>query len=372
MTSPLPVPVGPISERVIVALLDGIGPAADRGPATIGNDPLDHDLQLGLYVLNELHYTAWSGVTDRLEWDHDVTRLRSQLNDEFERRLRAMLGSGTGIDPLTEAHRLLDIDTVSVSTHLRDRGTVDEVRESMILRSPYQSKEADPHTFALPRFTGPIKKVFTEIQADEYGVGHRRSHAELFADALVGLDLDPTPNAYIDVCTGAALAVSNLVTLGSMQRRLRGIVLGQLSLFEMDSVIPNQRMVDCVDRLGLDLAVRRFFHIHVLADTEHQEMVATVFLTDYPRTEAEQTTNLVLGMRAQSLIDHAIAQPSVARWRQRRSALHTPTLRPVPNAETKARPEQRARHLMNGRSARRHSDRAERRTPGSQLSANEP
>jgi len=48
------------------------------------------------------------------------------------------------------------------------------------------------------------------------------------------------------------LAVSNLVTLGATQRRMRDVVLGQLSLFEMDSVVSNLRMVDCCDRLGLD------------------------------------------------------------------------------------------------------------------------
>ncbi|MBK6968267.1 MAG: hypothetical protein IPH29_03850 [Candidatus Microthrix sp.] len=41
-----------------------------------------------------------------------------------------------------------------------------------------------------------------DIQAGEYGVGHARSHAELFADALVDLGIDPTPNAHIDLCTG--------------------------------------------------------------------------------------------------------------------------------------------------------------------------
>ena len=318
-TSLLPVPVGPISAHIVASLRAGTGPTVD---VIVGDDPLEHDLQLGLYVLNELHYRGWTNVSDDLEWDNDVVSTRLGLSDEFERRLRATLGDGHGIEPLAEATRLLEIDGLSVSAHLRDRGTVDQVRESMILRSPYQSKEADPHTFALPRFTGSTKRVFTEIQSGEYGVGHRRSHAELFADALDGLGLDPTPNAHIDQCTGPGLAVSNLVTLGAMHRRLRGVVLGQLALFEMDSVIPNQAMVECVDRLDLDSAVRPFFHIHVLADTEHQDMVRAAFLSDYPRFESDQVGNVVLGMRAQSLIDHTIAEHCVPRWRNGETALH--------------------------------------------------
>lgn len=39
-------------------------------------------------------------------------------------------------------------------------------------RSAYQLKEADPHSFALPRVpAGRAKAAFVEIQADEYGGG---------------------------------------------------------------------------------------------------------------------------------------------------------------------------------------------------------
>ncbi|MEP1123660.1 MAG: iron-containing redox enzyme family protein [Ilumatobacter sp.] len=319
MTSRLPTPVGPVSDHIIDSLRRDAAPSTGVTPSHEG-DPLDHDLHLGLYVLNELHYSGWDDVSDGLECDRDVAALRSELNDLFERSLRHAL-PGVHSDPREEVHRLLGLGGPSVSRHLRDVGTIEQVRESMILRTPYQSKEADPHTFAMPRFSGATKRVFTEIQSGEYGVGHRRSHAELFADALEGLGLDATPNAHIDACDGAALATSNLVTLGAMQRRLRGIVLGQLSLFEMDSVVPNQAMVDCCDRLELDASVRPFFHIHVMADTEHEQMVESAFLTDYPLIEPDQVDNMLLGMRAQSLIDHTIAAHAVPRWLRHRSAL---------------------------------------------------
>lgn len=327
MTSRLPQPVGLVSDHIISALSHRTAPMAGC-VSPRGSDPLDHDLQLALYVLNELHFGGWVEVSDDFEWDADVTVLRSELSAEFERRLRQAVPS-VRTDPRVEAHRLLDLGGLSVSRHLRDVGTIGQVRESMILRTPYQSKEADPHTFAMPRFDGPTKRVFTEIQSGEYGVGHRRSHSELFADALEGLGLDSTRNAHIDLCSGAALATSNLVTLGAMQRRLRGIVLGQLSLFEMDSVIPNQAMVDCCDRLELESSVRPFFHIHVMADTEHQQMVERSFLTEYPLIEPAQVDNVLLGMRAQSLIDHSIAADTVPAWRRGHSALNSSTLTSV-------------------------------------------
>jgi len=161
MTSTLPVAVGELSEKVIEALLDGVGPPVVELD-DVDADPLDHDLQLALYVLDELHYAGWVGVDDDLEWHPAVTELRRALSEEFERRLRHSLPV-TVSSPAVEVRRLLDLPGPSVSMYLRDRGTVENVRETMILRSPYQSKEADPHTFAVPRFTGRTKRVFTEI-----------------------------------------------------------------------------------------------------------------------------------------------------------------------------------------------------------------
>ena len=55
----------------------------------------------------------------------------------------------------------------------------------MLHRSAYQLKEADPHSFALPRLWGPPKAAMVTIQADEYGGGRpERIHAQLFADAM--------------------------------------------------------------------------------------------------------------------------------------------------------------------------------------------
>ena len=263
-------------------------------------------------MLNELHFAGWTDVDDSWEWDPRAIQWKMALSNWFERRLRVAVG-GSRATPSAEARRLLALDGPSVSGHLAESGTVEQLAASMIARSPYQGKEADPHTFVIPRVAGSVKRVLCEIQAGEYGVGHARSHAELFADALVGLDLDPTPNAHIDACDGPSLATSNLVALG-LQRRLRGVVLGQLALFEMDSVVPNSRMVDCCDRLGLPDGVRRFFQIHVLADAEHEVLAEQAFLVDFPEAEPDQVDELLLGMRAQSLIDRRVAASFVPSW----------------------------------------------------------
>ena len=55
----------------------------------------------------------------------------------------------------------------------------------MVHRSAYQLKEADPHSWAIPRLTAAPKAALIEIQADEYGGGRPdQVHAALFARAM--------------------------------------------------------------------------------------------------------------------------------------------------------------------------------------------
>ena len=55
----------------------------------------------------------------------------------------------------------------------------------LVHRSVYQLKEADPHTFAVPRVQGSAKVALVELQFDEYGAGRaERQHATLFGDGL--------------------------------------------------------------------------------------------------------------------------------------------------------------------------------------------
>jgi len=58
-------------------------------------------------------------------------------------------------------------EALSVSTFIEREATADQVLEFMIHRSAYQLKEADPHSWALPRLWGKPKAAMVEVQADE-------------------------------------------------------------------------------------------------------------------------------------------------------------------------------------------------------------
>ena len=62
-------------------------------------------------------------------------------------------------------------DAPSVSTFIEREASAAQVLEFLVHRSAYQLKEADPHTWALPRLHGKPKAAMVEVQADEYGNG---------------------------------------------------------------------------------------------------------------------------------------------------------------------------------------------------------
>jgi Iron-containing redox enzyme len=160
-------------------------------------DPLsDEDLQLALYVCYELHYRGLPGVSDDWEWEPSLLALRRRLEARFEAGLIGALGAPEGefaaaeMDVALRAVEAAD-DAPSLSRHLEREGTHAEMLEFLVHRSAYQLKEADPHSWALPRLTGAPKAAMVEIQADEYGGGNaERMHTDVLwgARALVELE----------------------------------------------------------------------------------------------------------------------------------------------------------------------------------------
>ncbi len=222
-----------------------------RVPLPPGPDPLaDEDLQLALYLCYELHYRGLPGVDERWEWSPALLAVRAALEARFEAALRAAVGPVAAPDAPEEMDLALRAvaaaDTApSVSRFVEREAGLDQVLEFLVHRSAYQLKEADPHSWAIPRLSGPPKAALVEIQADEYGGGRaERMHAQLFADAMAAAGLDPTYGAYLERLPAVTLATVNLMSLCGLHRRLRGAIVGHLALFEMSSSIPNRRYAE--------------------------------------------------------------------------------------------------------------------------------
>jgi hypothetical protein len=291
-------------------------------------DPLaDDDLQLALYLCYELHYRGLPGVADEWEWEPSLLALRRELESYFEAALRA----GVPVPALPPAPEDMDLalravaeaDTApSLSRHIERHATLDEVLEFVVHRSAYQLKEADPHSWALPRLHGAPKAALVQIQADEYGNGRvERMHARLFADTMDALGLDARYGAYIDRLPGVTLATVNLMSFFGLHRRWRGAIVGHLALFEMESSLPNRRYGDGLRRLGCSQRATEFFDEHVAADAIHEQVAAVDLAGGLARQQPQLAADLLWGAAALVELDACLARHIIGAWEDGRSSL---------------------------------------------------
>lgn len=318
----LPSARGPLSARMLDLLTDRGVP---RHAAPVPDDPLgDDDLHLALGLAYELSYRGLPGVRDDLEWDLGVLGARRDLEESFEAGLRQTIGRES-VDPRDVPHRLREIatppDADSLSAFVEREATLDQAREFLMHRSAYQLKEADPHSWVIPRLHGASKAAVMEIQYDEYGSGDPAwMHSELFRATMIAAGLDGSYGAYLDRLPGPTLATVNLITLFGMHRRWRGALVGHLAAFEMTSTLPNRAYAQGFRRLGFDDDAVRFFDEHVEADSVH-EVLAGDLAADLAAEEPGLASDVVFGAAAMALLEGRFADVLLRAWRAGESTL---------------------------------------------------
>ena len=321
----LPKERGPASGALLEALER---PPHDLDPALAGKIGDDEDLQLVLFTCYELHYRGFDGVDDRWEWQPSLLALRGAAEERFEGVLRTRIGSLAGAPSVIPGAltALVDADDgPALSQFLQRHATLGQFREFVALRSVYHLKEADPHTWGIPRLAGRAKAALIEIQIDEYGGGQLdRMHAELFRATLDGLDLDTTYGAYVDVAPAEILATSNVISMFGLHRRLRGALIGHLAAFEMTSSQPNRRYGNGLRRLGGDDTAARFYDEHVEADAVHEQIAAVDLCGSFAADEPELAADVLFGAACGLHLDGVAGGYLLDRWRRGRSALRAP------------------------------------------------
>jgi hypothetical protein len=322
-TCGLPQARGPVTEQLFAHL--------QRAPHSLphlplgGDDPVTgDDSALALYASYELHYRSFAGVDDEWEWEPSLLRERARLEADFERRLFGQIGC-TPTDPpdvvSTLAALAADGSGPSLSAMLSEVGTLEQLREFAIHRSAYQLKEADPHTWAIPRLHGRAKAALVDIQIGEYGDGNApQVHATLFADAMRALGLDPSYGTYLDRIPGVTLATVNLVSLLGLHRRWRGALVGHLALFEMCSVVPMSRYAAAMRRLGAGEG-SAFYDAHVAADARHEVVALHEMAGALAADEPGLASDIVVGARALAFVENAFAVHLLDAWAGGRSSL---------------------------------------------------
>lgn len=322
---PIPAPRGPLSAAVIAAVRrdPGLVSLPSVGAAI---DPLaDDDLHLALYACYELHYRSFAGVSGDWEWHPPLLEARARLEAPFEAALRQRIPREV-VRPANVERSLRQLvaedDGPPLSRFLEREATIEQFQEFMLHRSAYQLKEADPHSWAVPRLWGRPKEALVEVQADEYGGGRPdRMHSTLFAAAMTAAGLDDRYGTYLDRIPGSTLATVNLMSLFGLHRRLRGAIVGHLAAFEMTSPEPNRRYARGLRRLGLGRQATEFFDEHVEADAVHEAIAAHDLAEGLAIAEPALAGDIIFGARALLLLESRFAAGLLAAWSAGRSSL---------------------------------------------------
>lgn len=322
----LPAPRGPRSQHLLAHLVRPVHPLPPLPDAV--DDPLTgEDSALALYLCYELHYQGLPGVDDAWEWEPTLLAERGHLERAFEGRLTDLVGQPrVGLRAADVRAELLAMaapsDAPSLSVTVERSGTLAQVRELAVHRSAYQLKEADPHTWAIPRITGRAKAAMVAIQSDEYGDGVPADvHATMFADTMDELGLDHRYGALLDLVPAVTLTTCNLISLFGLHRRWRGALVGHLALFEMCSVGPMGRYAAALRRLGLGPRATRFYDEHVIADADHQHIALDDMVVPLVEDEPELGGDVVFGAAALGALEGRFAAHVLQAWERGDSSL---------------------------------------------------
>lgn len=312
-----------VDEEVRAALVE-----AARTAAGVGDLLADDDVQVTLFALYELHYRGVAGVDDRWEWDPDLLRARAALESAVEARLRARVDvpDGVAADQRAVADALFGMTAPgpgpSVARFVGRHATQEQLYEFLVHRSVYQLKEADPHTWAIPRLAGHAKAALVEIQADEYGGGTPgRMHSELFARTMRGAGLDATFGAYVDRVPAVTLAGVNAMSLFGLHRRLRGAIAGHLAAFEMTSSLPNRLYGDGFRRHGYGTGTTEYFDEHVEADAVHEQIAGRDLAGALAEAEPALLGDILFGAAACLYLDDLVGAHVLDAWEHGTSSL---------------------------------------------------
>ncbi len=175
-------PRGPLSEAVLQALTgvrdaEGLSALASNAVERALNVTHDDDLQLALFVLYASSYGSLETLDPTQEWNPELIETRRTIERAFEQELRERVPLPDLPEPtVDDVARALFALTVedggpSLSRYLAKRATEQQALEFLVQRSIYTLREADPHSWAIPRLTGRPKAALVEIQSHEYGGG---------------------------------------------------------------------------------------------------------------------------------------------------------------------------------------------------------
>lgn len=330
---------GPLSDAVFRYLTgntsdEDLPTLANRAVETVIDVCNDDDLQLALFLLYASSYGSIEDLRPELEWDTTLIQTRGTLELAFESELRRIVHTPEPPVPEagTVAKRLFELAAEesgpSMSRYFAKQATLEQAHEFLMHRSIYTLREADPHSWAIPRLTGGPKCALVEIQSDEYGGGKAdRVHSVIFAKTMRGAGLNDSYGAYLNDVPAITLASQNMMSMFGLNRRLLGAIVGHLAAFEMTSSIPNRLYGDGFRRLGFEEDVTDYFDEHVEADAVHEQIASRDLAGGLAQERPELLPDIMFGAAACLTIDGLVSAHMLDSWMAGNSSLRSEGIR---------------------------------------------
>jgi hypothetical protein len=216
-------------------------------------------------------------------------------------------------------------DGQSLANYSEHHASLAQIREVCVHRSAWQLKEADPHSWALPRLGGRPKAALAAIQSGEYGDGVERDvHQNLYAMTMSLLGLDTRYGAYLDLLPGVTLATVNLVSLLGLHRRWLPAMVGHLAAFEMSSIAPMAAYSAALRRLDLPQDACHFFDVHVVADAHHQQLAADELAAGLVEQQPDSAALVLWGADTLAWTEAKFSEHVFRAWRSGSTSLRQP------------------------------------------------
>lgn len=336
---PVPEPRGEVSAAAVEVLQGRRLPTDVQTLATslrdrYRGDPVgivyDDDAQLVLTMLYELHLAGISGTEASWEWDPRLLDARRCLEKPFDAALRtqaeariATARSTFGPDVVSALWDMTAPTTgPGLAGFMATDADVEQFRELLVHRSLNQLREADLHTWGIPRLQGPPKAALVEIQSDEYGGGRfERMHSRLFARTMRALDLSARYAHYVDAVPAVTLAALNALSYFGIHRGLLGALIGHLCAVETTSALPSRKFAEGLRRLGFGTEATLFFDEHVEADSVHEQIAVRDLAAGYVAGHPEHHDDVLLGAATCLIFDELLATHMSRAWSRGASSL---------------------------------------------------
>jgi hypothetical protein len=293
--------------------------AIDQSVAT-ANAAFDFELP---EALDDAHRTLYALYADRI-WRapsqprpvyarHSFELIRMNLEQGFRHYLAKRREDSAAVEPPHDRSHSEWLEELALGDHphednawapfIRERITLDQLKEIVAQRSLFFLREPDPWIYAVPTLTQQPKAGLIDLLLDEYGWGKLdRMHSSVYAQLMDTLGLNSQIDHFEHATSWQYLACLNLT--------------------EADSPGAMTNYLAAWKRLGVDdQRVLEFYEIHVHADENHRDVALHEVVAPVCAAEEAAAREVAIGIFDGRTVEAEFAEHLKERFSRGESSL---------------------------------------------------